>query len=788
MSDKAIRAAKLTAAGMLDKARAKTAVTRAGGQIAPSKYLPNVPRQVHADGGKVAFMQGNHPLVPDVLYHGTARDIRSFDPDAKRSYDVDPSNPAEIDTGWFGKGHYFTASPKLAAHYADEGARRSGGEGANILSAHVAMKNPFVVDMKAYDSGATTLDKALTAAGVPVHPRGWRKPSEQTAALIAMGHDGVIATREGKPEEYVAFHPGQIKSALSATTFDPNDPDMTKKDGGRIRANKGGKMNEHGMYSKAAKLLRALPQERGTADQMIAAARLKETPEVKNFGPLPTGKISREDLARAFEARIPSVRVDQYGENPEYLSRQEQIERKAMRDNPHNIPMMPFEQRRLDELNARYNASIPINVETYEDDNGNEGPRDFQYEDYKTPGGQNYRERLLRLNQPDHPAVRLNQMIDYKKSQLAREIPAYGEDHYIVQDHQKRLQELIADRDRALREHGPIRDKTQSYQSNHWKGHPDVLAHIRMQDRTVGNKKLLHVEELQSDWAQEGRDQGFYDPEKPFQLYDWDKGRGISNHATEDEAVAAAQAISPDATVSVRRMNTGRPDSPPTGPYVQNTQHWTDLALKHVLREAALGNYDGIVFTPGQAQADRYGLEKHVDNLSYHPKTKTLMAMQGNRVVFNKDGMEPEEVAGHVGKEVSQKLLHPDALQKFEDGDQFYNLSGDDLKVGGQGMKGYYDNIVPKSVMKLAQMHDPAAAPGQPVPLKGDNGEEYQGFHLPMTDKMRQGILNEGFPAMKRGGFVLKASGGSVDAALAATRRFTKDGKAATMALKPKGK
>lgn len=53
MSDKAIRAAKLTAAGLLDKARARTAVTRAGGQIAPSKYLPGVPRQVHADGGSV---------------------------------------------------------------------------------------------------------------------------------------------------------------------------------------------------------------------------------------------------------------------------------------------------------------------------------------------------------------------------------------------------------------------------------------------------------------------------------------------------------------------------------------------------------------------------------------------------------------------------------------------------------------------------------------------------------------------------------------------------------------
>jgi hypothetical protein len=51
--DKAIRAAKLTLGALLDKRRAKEAKDRAGGQIAPSKYLPDVPRQAHASGGYV---------------------------------------------------------------------------------------------------------------------------------------------------------------------------------------------------------------------------------------------------------------------------------------------------------------------------------------------------------------------------------------------------------------------------------------------------------------------------------------------------------------------------------------------------------------------------------------------------------------------------------------------------------------------------------------------------------------------------------------------------------------
>lgn len=80
-NEKAIRAAKLTLGGILEKRRAKTAVERAQGQIAPSKYLPEVPRQVHANGGYVPtanlpipklavaapIQTGRQPGVLDVL-------------------------------------------------------------------------------------------------------------------------------------------------------------------------------------------------------------------------------------------------------------------------------------------------------------------------------------------------------------------------------------------------------------------------------------------------------------------------------------------------------------------------------------------------------------------------------------------------------------------------------------------------------------------------------------------------------------------------------------------------
>ena len=157
--DKAIRSARLTAAGILDKARARTAVTRAGGQIAPSKYLPNVPRQVHAGGGKVAFMQGNHPDVPDVVYHGTNSDFTSFRPEGI---------------------HWFTSDKMDAADYKPK----------RIVEAHLSLKNPADLD-------APKIKSVLRKNGFdPENLYDLTQDGEKVKALLSsLGHDGMMVSR-----------------------------------------------------------------------------------------------------------------------------------------------------------------------------------------------------------------------------------------------------------------------------------------------------------------------------------------------------------------------------------------------------------------------------------------------------------------------------------------------------------------------------------------------------------------------------------------------------------------
>ena len=155
-------------------------------------------------------------------------------------------------------------------------------------------------------------------------------------------------------------------------------------------------------------------------------------------------------------------------------------------------------------------------------------------------------------------------------------------------------------------------------------------------------------------------------------------------------------------------------------------------------------------------------LEKQVSNLQLvrNPSENTFGTLHAwgmdGRKSFSQDVTDESHLGSMVGKEIAQKLLSApksNAPSGYSPNAYAHNLEGDDLKVGGQGMKGYYDNIVPKSVMALAKQHDPDIKPGEPIDLKSDDGD-YQGFHLPLTDKLKNSVLDKGFPAMRRGGAV----------------------------------
>jgi hypothetical protein len=134
---------------------------------------------------------------------------------------------------------------------------------------------------------------------------------------------------------------------------------------------------------------------------------------------------------------------------------------------------------------------------------------------------------------------------------------------------------------------------------------------------------------------------------------------------------------------TVRQIGEGVPDAP-------FKKNWHELAMKRLLNYAADNGYDSIAITPGAEQAKRYDLSKQVGQISYTPSTKNLMAFdhEGNAVV-NKSNVNPEDLEKYLGAGVTQKL----SQAEFEGPTQV--LRGNDISVGGEGMKGFYDKMLP---------------------------------------------------------------------------------------------
>jgi hypothetical protein len=186
-----------------------------------------------ADGGKVAFQQGNHPDVPDVMYHGTGagNDFSSF---------LMPGNKTGRKTG--GNAIYLSTSPDAASTFANY------GEKPRVMPLHVSAKNPF--DFRNSDhidslQGALTKNFKSWFPGAMYGPQtainwmrggdfGLLENNNVRSWMKRQGHDSYFVTEgEDKPLNLAVLDPKQVKSAISNNgDFDPTNPDITKADGG----------------------------------------------------------------------------------------------------------------------------------------------------------------------------------------------------------------------------------------------------------------------------------------------------------------------------------------------------------------------------------------------------------------------------------------------------------------------------------------------------------------------------------------------------------------------------
>ena len=397
-----------------------------------------------------------------------------------------------------------------------------------------------------------------------------------------------------------------------------------------------------------------------------------------------------------------------------------------------------------EELAQHFEQALPdVQVEKL---GGRDSNYPTKYDKYTLPNGTNYREHLLHLPLQEGPLAKRKKALQDQWQQA-----------YENQAPKEELDRLGAEFDSLP--HGD--DEEANFKSPHWKT-PNVLAHVRMDEHDNG--KTLHVQEVQSDWGQEGREKGFHDPENPFEVIHKKTNEVVSRHP-DYRSMTDAWRDHPDRE-NLTYGDVGD-EKPPQGPYVGNTQQWTDLALKHILTEAAKNkNYDRVVFSPGEVNADLYGQRKEVQMLKFLKSKDSGEA--GILSAYSKDGRRSSEheVGSHgelaklIGKKNATNLLaQPQTTSPDYGEDRYTHTLQGPLIVGGHGMVDYYKNYVHQGALKLLQQHDPSIKP-DPYELPG--AEFDHGFSLPMTDTARQSILKNGFQAFKDGGEVHKATGGPV--------------------------
>jgi hypothetical protein len=298
--------------------------------------------------------------------------------------------------------------------------------------------------------------------------------------------------------------------------------------------------------------------------------------------------------------------------------------------------------------------------------------------------------------------------------------------------------------------------RTPDYRSLHF-DEPNIIAHMRVDDRfDASGNKVLFVEELQSDWGQQGKKRGFqtsekadlpegtkvYDPgmlppgsEPMFtvQLPESVYGRNLFYGRTREEAIESAQNF-----IAQRSAN-----PLPSAPFVQNTEDWLNLSLKRLITDAVNNDYKKVAFINGQQSADRYDLSKQVDDLRYGDDI--LVALRDGQIVVTKEA-KPEELSNVVGKEIADRLLKAPEME----GNGYRRLTGLDLKVGGEGMKKFYDQIIPNTVNKLLKK----LGGGKMETVKLEDGLEQIGFTI--TPEMRE-LVKGGLPLFAKGGRVLSS-------------------------------
>ena len=307
-------------------------------------------------------------------------------------------------------------------------------------------------------------------------------------------------------------------------------------------------------------------------------------------------------------------------------------------------------------------------------------------------------------------------------------------------------------------------------------GNGRAIAWIRFGETTdADGNRVLVIDEVQSKRHQEGRERGYAKTEAndAFVAY---RDQMMDKYGIEDigsiyGVLNTEDKIEFDKLRTAANVEFRNSSDIPSAPFEKN---WAELAMKRLLRYAAENGFDKIAWTTGDQQAERYDISKSVDNIKSEDNNveetadgtlivKNITIYAGGSVhnlFVHANGI----VRGHEydGKKLSDIVGKPLAEKLMEQGD--FELEGDGLRIGGEGMKAFYDQMIPSFMNKYGKKWGVKVGEVTMPSL-----EENNTMHsIDVTDAMRESVM-QGQPMFR---FIGEVGATNLDKAEEATTRL----------------
>jgi hypothetical protein len=584
------------------------------------------------------------------------------------------------------------------------------------------------------------------------NPAGWNEYDKKSfAELIRDGYDGVILRDKDGSFNAIAFTPTQIKSAgenvgtfsktalsileqaatVSATTYSALDRavgDVTAKS----LVASGWKEQIKGWVNKGivkqsevewSGLVEYLDMQEGKITKETVSEFLKnngvkvETVTLGDRLPvLKTAVLKGIDDAQAALTELYNTDRELKDEFETY---RKLVEADAPRDQ--------LAEARIP-INDRLDNEFGTSLDDYIENAYQSG--EAKYSIYVLPGGKNYREVLVKLPvgfAPPAPAMSseglaARQVVFDKYAPELAEIEKKLEEYRIadwpgeqVADIRSTIN-LLRDKRYLLESRRdseanalyriPIAPEIKSFQSSHW-DESNVLVHLRMNDRIdADGKRVLFVEEVQSDYGQEGKKKGFRPTMTVTEIQsaaDADRKRFYSGKG--DMSLADWTNLSERVAQWDKQENAAL-RALPRAPFVETTDGWLNLGLKHVMLEAINGGYDRVAFVDGDQSVTRYkdALTEAVDEVEIDRNddgTYNYKAIKDGKELKAEESVTAERIEELFGKSGGADLIQQaDAFP-----DQINTIKSEDIKIGGEGMRKFYDDVLPSAMNKLLKKY-----------------------------------------------------------------------------------